>query len=92
MIEDRDYETMNFSTMLKGLTETEVAASIDTVEEKLVTPENISKERNNRGLSILETANQMGISHSTLSRYERNLIKRPYTENLEKMKEWLNAK
>jgi DNA-binding transcriptional regulator YiaG len=92
MIEDYDYETVNFSTMLKGLTKLEVAASIETAEEKLVTPENISKERNDRGLSILMAANQIGISHSTLSRYERNLIKRPYTENLEKMKEWLNAK
>ncbi|MBV7508873.1 helix-turn-helix domain-containing protein [Bacillus sp. sid0103] len=92
MIEDYDYETVNFSTMLKGLTKLEVAASIETVEEKVVTPENISRERNNRGLSILLAANQIGISHSTLSRYERNLIKRPYTENLEKMKEWLNAK
>ncbi|SMQ86632.1 transcriptional regulator, RpiR family [Bacillus sp. OV166] len=92
MIEDYDYETVNFSTMLKGLTKVEVAASIETVEEKLVTPENISRERNDRGLSILMAANQIGISHSTLSRYERNLIKRPYTENLEKMKEWLNAK
>ncbi|MBT2727533.1 helix-turn-helix transcriptional regulator [Bacillus sp. ISL-75] len=92
MIEDYDYETVNFSTMLKGLTKAEVAASIETVEEKLVTPENISRERNDRGLSILVAANQIGISHSTLSRYERNLIKRPYTENLEKMKEWLNAK
>jgi DNA-binding transcriptional regulator YiaG len=92
MIEDYDYETVNFSTMLKGLTKLEVAASIETAEEKLVTPENISKERNDRGLSIVMAANQIGISHSTLSRYERNLIKRPYTENLEKMKEWLNAK
>ncbi|MBT2701113.1 helix-turn-helix transcriptional regulator [Bacillus sp. ISL-40] len=92
MIEDYDYETVNFSTMLKGLTKLEVAASIETVEEKLVTPENISRERNDRGLSILVAANQIGISHSTLSRYERHLIKRPYTENLEKMKEWLNAK
>ncbi|MCM2534623.1 helix-turn-helix domain-containing protein [Neobacillus pocheonensis] len=92
LIEDYDYETVNFSTMLKGLTKLEVAASIATVEEKLVTPENISRERNDRGLSILVAANQIGISHSTLSRYERNLIKRPYTENLEKMKEWLNAK
>ncbi|MBT2733669.1 helix-turn-helix domain-containing protein [Bacillus sp. ISL-7] len=92
MIEDYDYETVNFSTMLKGLTKAEVAASIETVEEKLVTPENISRERNDRGLSILVAATQIGISHSTLSRYERNLIKRPYTENLEKMKEWLNAK
>ncbi|MGZ4159483.1 MAG: helix-turn-helix domain-containing protein [Neobacillus sp.] len=92
MIEDSDYETVNFSTMLKGLTKLEVAASNETVEEKLVTPENISRERNERGLSILVAANQMGISHSTLSRYERNLIKRPYKENIEKMKEWLNAK
>ncbi|MBT2655341.1 helix-turn-helix transcriptional regulator [Bacillus sp. ISL-18] len=92
MIEDHDYEPVNFSTMLKGLTEIEAAASIEAVEEKLVTPENVNKERIDRGLSISQAANEMGISHSTLSRYERNLIKRPYTENIEKMKEWLKAK
>ena len=60
------------------------------VEEKQVSPETINKERTDRGLTILEAAKEMGISHSTLSRYERNLIKRPYTDSLEKMKEWLN--
>ena len=52
----------------------------------------INKERTERGLTILEAAKEMGISHSTLSRYERNLIKRPYTDSIDKMKEWLNAK
>lgn len=90
LIEDYNNEAVNFSTMLKGMTEIETAATIDTVKEKLVTPDSINKERNKRGLSILEAAKEMGISHSTLSRYERNLIKRPYKENLEKMKDWLN--
>ncbi|MGM0878700.1 MAG: helix-turn-helix domain-containing protein [Bacillota bacterium] len=91
LIEDHEYETVNLSTMLKGMTDRETAETIEIVEEKPVTPETINKERIDRGLSILEAAKQMGISHSTLSRYERNLIKRPYTESLVKMKDWLNS-
>ncbi|MFE4895354.1 helix-turn-helix domain-containing protein [Peribacillus butanolivorans] len=92
LIEDQDYDTENFLTMLKGMTDRETGATREMVEEKQVSPEIINKERTDRGLSILEAAKEMGISHSTLSRYERNLIKRPYTVSLEKMKEWLNAK
>ncbi|TKH06130.1 helix-turn-helix transcriptional regulator [Peribacillus simplex] len=92
LIEDQDYDTENFLTMLKGMTDRETGATKEMVEEKQVSPEMINKERTDRGLSILEAAKEMGISHSTLSRYERNLIKRPYTVSLEKMKEWLNAK
>ncbi|MFB7638917.1 helix-turn-helix domain-containing protein [Peribacillus butanolivorans] len=92
LIEDQDYDTENFLTMLKGMTDRETGATREMVEEKQVSPETINKERTDRGLSILEAAKEMGISHSTLSRYERNLIKRPYTVSLEKMKEWLNAK
>ncbi|MBK5458216.1 helix-turn-helix domain-containing protein [Peribacillus sp. TH27] len=92
LIEDQDYDTENFLTMLKGMTDRETVATREMVAEKQVSPETINKERTDRGLSILEAAKEMGISHSTLSRYERNLIKRPYTVSLEKMKEWLNAK
>ncbi|MFF2853455.1 helix-turn-helix domain-containing protein [Peribacillus sp. NPDC058002] len=92
LIEDQDYDTENFLTMLKGMTDRETSATKEMVEEKQVSPETINKERTDRGLSILEAAKEMGISHSTLSRYERNIIKRPYTVSLEKMKEWLNAK
>ncbi|WMX58492.1 helix-turn-helix transcriptional regulator [Peribacillus sp. R9-11] len=92
LIEDQDYDTENFLTMLMGMTDRETVATREMVEEKQVSPETINKERTDRGLSILEAAKEMGISHSTLSRYERNLIKRPYTVSLEKMKEWLNKK
>ncbi|MDV7767518.1 helix-turn-helix transcriptional regulator [Peribacillus sp. CSMR9] len=92
LIEDQDYDTENLLTMLKGMTDRETGATREMVEEKQVSPETINKERTDRGLSILEAAKEMGISHSTLSRYERNLIKRPYTVSLDKMKEWLNAK
>lgn len=85
-------EAVNFSSMLKGMAQKEVTAAADQVQEKVVSPENINKERTIRGLSIVDAAKEMGISHSTLSRYERNLIKRPYTDSLEKMKDWLNAK
>ncbi len=92
LMESVDDDTVNLSTMLKGMTEREVAVTIEMNEEKQVTPETINKERTDRGLSLLEAAKEMGISHSTLSRYERNLIKRPYTGSLEKMKEWLHEK
>ncbi|MDM5451021.1 helix-turn-helix domain-containing protein [Peribacillus simplex] len=92
LIEDQDYDTENLLTMLKGMTDRETGATREMVEEKQVSPETINKERTDRGLSILEAAKEMGISHSTLSRYERNLIKRPYTVSLDKMKEWLNVK
>ncbi|MDM5215144.1 helix-turn-helix transcriptional regulator [Peribacillus sp. NJ4] len=92
LIEDQDYDTENLLTMLKGMTDREAVATREIVEEKQVSPETINKERIDRGLSILEAAKEMGISHSTLSRYERNLIKRPYRVSLDKMKEWLNAK
>jgi DNA-binding transcriptional regulator YiaG len=91
-IEEQDYEIINFSTMLKGITKRETAATLRTVAEKPVTPEIINKERIERGLTIIEAAKEMGISHSTLSRYERHLIKRPYTDSLEKMKDWLRVK
>jgi DNA-binding transcriptional regulator YiaG len=90
LIKDQAEETVNFSTMLKGMTEREVAASVEMTTEIQVSPENVNKIRRERGLSLLDAAKEMGMSHSTLSRYERNLIKRPYTENIEKMNEWLN--
>lgn len=89
LIEAAEYNTVDFSTMLKEMTEREVASTIEVITEWQVTPETINKERMKRGLTILEAAKEMGISHSTLSRYERSLIKRPYTDSLEKMKEWL---
>lgn len=89
LIEAAEYNTVDFSTMLKGMTEREVASTIEVITEWQVTPETINKERMKRGLTIFEAAKEMGISHSTLSRYERSLIKRPYTDSLEKMKEWL---
>ncbi|MEH6842270.1 helix-turn-helix transcriptional regulator, partial [Priestia megaterium] len=92
LIEDQDYEVVNYSSMLKEMTELEGSANSEAIREKAVTPETISKERVDRGLSISEAAKEMCISHSTLSRYERKLIKRPYTESIKKMKDWLNAK
>ena len=92
LIENEDYDTENFLTMLKGMTDEDASGTTKIFEEKQVTPETINKERTERGLTILEAAKEMGISHSTLSRYERNLIKRPYTDSIDKMKEWLHAK
>lgn len=87
-IEENEEGIVNFSTLLKGMSDTDVVTTRE--KERIVTPENIFKERSVRGLSVIDAAKEMGISHSTLSRYERNLIKRPYNESLEKMKGWLN--
>lgn len=92
LIEGQDYDADNLLTMLKGMTDRETGATIEMVEEKQVSPDVINAERNKRKLTILEAAKEMGISHSTLSRYERHLIKRPYTASLDKMKEWLHTK
>lgn len=92
LIENQDYDKENFLSMLKGMTDRQAPVVTKMVEKKQVSPEAIHRERTERGLNISAAAKEMGISISTLSRYERDLIKRPFTDNLEKMKEWLNAK
>jgi DNA-binding transcriptional regulator YiaG len=81
---------MNFAAMLKNMTESEVAATIESDIE--VTPENMKHIRTNRGMKLAEVAKEIGISHTTLSRYENGKIKTPTAENMEKMRQWLNLK
>ncbi|AZU59977.1 helix-turn-helix domain-containing protein [Neobacillus mesonae] len=71
LVEEKAYNTMDLSQMLKGLAKEKVAVTIETVKEKEVSPESISKERKQRNLSILDASKEMGVSSSTLSRYER---------------------
>lgn len=58
-------------------------------EEVTLSSEVVKEERKKRGLSISKAAKQIGIAHTTLSRYERNLIKKPNSKNDEKIKQWL---
>ncbi|WP_108672542.1 helix-turn-helix domain-containing protein [Peribacillus acanthi] len=90
LLDRESYDTVNLSDLLMGMTEKETAATKEDIQEKTVSPESMVEERKSRGMSLQEAAKEMGISHSTLSRYERNLIKRPYTDSIDKMKAWLN--
>ena len=92
LIENQDYDKENFLSMLEGMTDRNAHIVTKMVEEIPVSPETIHRARTERGFSLSDAAKEMGISISTLSRYERNLIKRPFTDSLEKMKVWLNAK
>jgi len=91
LIIDQDYATMDLPTVLEWFAKRKVATSIETIEEIEVNPENMTKERKRRGLTKSEAAKEIGISISTLSRYERNLIKDPVKDSLKKMKLWLNG-
>lgn len=88
-IEATNYEQMDFADLLKNLTNTEIAVTLENETE--VTPENIKRIRISRKLSLAEAAKEIGISHTTLSRYENGEIKRPYKNNLEKFKIWLHS-
>lgn len=81
-------EQMNFADMLKNIAEMEIASSV--AEELDLTPENMKQVRKKRGKKLAEVANEIGISHTTLSRYENGKIATPTLENTIKMKKWLN--
>ena len=54
-----------------------------------LTPQNLEKTRKLRGLTITKAASEIGIAHTTLSRYEKGLIKRPNETNDAKIKQWM---
>ncbi|WP_018922960.1 helix-turn-helix domain-containing protein [Salsuginibacillus kocurii] len=56
-----------------------------------VSAETVKEARESRGLSIKRAAKEIGIAHTTLSRYERGMIKKPNRKNDEKIKDWLMA-
>ncbi|WP_445491580.1 helix-turn-helix domain-containing protein [Niallia sp. 03133] len=90
-LESNTYKAVNFSSLLKGMSAPEeiAVASIET-KEIIVTPELMKTTRKKNKISLSDAAKSIGISHSTLSRFERGLIKRPLSENLDRMKEWIN--
>lgn len=87
-VDHQYYEQMNFAELLRNLTEGEVASAVDTELE--VTPETMKRVRISRNKKLAEAANEIGIAHTTLSRYENGKIANPTSINLEKMKAWLN--
>ncbi|GKU83925.1 helix-turn-helix transcriptional regulator [Niallia sp. NCCP-28] len=91
-LESNTYKAVNFSSLLKGMSaKEEVAVSEPKMIEMDVTPDLIKTTRKKKKISLTDAAKSIGISHSTLSRYERGLIKRPLSENLDRMKEWLES-
>ncbi|QCJ45511.1 helix-turn-helix transcriptional regulator (plasmid) [Bacillus sp. S3] len=89
-LEQQNYEQMNFTELLKNLTESEIASS--AASEINVTPENIKRLRISRNKKLAEAAKEIGISHTTLSRYENGKILSPTKANIEKMKAWIDNK
>ncbi|PEJ51251.1 MULTISPECIES: hypothetical protein [unclassified Bacillus (in: firmicutes)] len=60
--------------------------------EVTLTPENMKEMIDSLGLSIRQSAEEMGIAHTTLSRYIRKENKRQNKKNDEKMLNWLKGK
>jgi DNA-binding XRE family transcriptional regulator len=82
-------QQLNFSELLKDIAETEVAVTVTDIQE--VTPDNMKRVRLKRKKNISEAAKEIGISHSTLSRYEHGKIQTPSQDNAAKMSKWLNG-
>jgi DNA-binding XRE family transcriptional regulator len=80
---------MDFAAMLMNMTKSEAAISSESDVE--VTPENMKRVRTNRGMKLSQVAKEIGISHTTLSRYENGKINSPTADNMAKMKNWLNG-
>jgi DNA transposition AAA+ family ATPase len=55
-------------------------------------PESMKQMIDSMGMSIRQTANEIGIAHTTLSRYIRKENKRQNKNNDEKMLNWLKEK
>lgn len=88
-LEPQYYEQMNFAALLKNMTEGEVATAVE--QEMEVSPENIKRIRISRNKKLAEAAKEIGIAHTTLSRYENGKIVSPTPANLDKMKAWING-
>ncbi len=89
-IDEQKSDEMDYVALLKNMTDSEVAATIETALE--VTPENMKNMRISRGMKLSAVAKEIGISHTTISRFENGKIMSPTEENMKKMKLWLNQK
>ncbi|WP_096203162.1 helix-turn-helix domain-containing protein [Bacillus sp. FJAT-45350] len=54
-----------------------------------ITPELVQHTRKKRGLTLSKAAKEIGIAHTTLSRFEKNEIKKPNSKNDEKLRKWI---
>lgn len=63
-----------------------------TQDEIVLSPEIMKKTMKAMNMSIRQTAEEIGIAHTTLSRYLRNENKRQNNKNDEKMLNWLKTK
>lgn len=63
-----------------------------TQDEMVLSPEIMKKTMEAINMSIRQTAEEIGIAHTTLSRYLRNENKRQNNKNDEKMLNWLKEK
>ena len=63
-----------------------------TQNEIVLSPEVMKKTMESMNMSIRQTATEIGIAHTTLSRYLRNENKRQNNKNDEKMLNWLKEK
>lgn len=63
-----------------------------TSEEITLTPETMKETMDTLQMSIRQTAEEIGVAHTTLSRYLRKENKRQNNKNDEKMLQWLKEK
>lgn len=80
-------ETNNEQT--KTLKIEQQAFNLDAKEDIKLSPESMKDMINRLNMSIRKTAEEIGISHTTLSRYLRKENKRQNNKNDEKMLKWL---
>lgn len=60
-------------------------------EETVLSPKLVQETRKKRGLTLSRAAKEIGIAHTTLSRYEKGVILKPNKKNDEKIKAWIDA-
>ncbi|WP_256242065.1 helix-turn-helix domain-containing protein [Bacillus sp. V3B] len=68
------------------------AFDLDVKEEIKLSPESMSEMINHLNMSIRQAAKEIGIAHTTLSRYLKKQNKRQNNKNDEKMLNWLKEK
>lgn len=63
--------------------------AMDSEEGEMgITPNMFKNKRKERKLTLKYVGEDLGISHTTLSRFERGLIKKPTEDNLKKIEDW----
>ena len=68
------------------------AFDFDVKDEIKLSPESMKEMINRLNMSIRQAAEEIGIAHTTLSRYLRKENKRQNNKNDEKMLNWLKGK